>query len=163
MTAISPPDITVFHIADWFLARSKAEDKPLKHMKLQKLVYFAYGWYYAFYDYNVPLFAEEIYAWRYGPVVRDLYEKYKSFGSHPIIAEIDNDREFDEDVSRILRHVWGLYASCSDYQLSNITHRHDAPWNKTYRRDEWIPYAKIEPELIREYFQSLRTQYAKKY
>ena len=45
MNPTSLPDITVFDIADWFLARTKAEEKPLKHMKLQKFVYFAYGWY----------------------------------------------------------------------------------------------------------------------
>ena len=163
MTPISPPNITVFHIADWFLARAKEDGKPLKHMKLQKLVYFAYGWYYAFYDHDVPLFEEEIYAWRYGPVVKDLYEKYKSFGSAPIIPEICEDHTFDEDVSRILRHVWNLYAACSGYQLSEITHRPDAPWSKAYRRNEWIPYATIKPELIREYFQTLRAQYAKKH
>ena len=39
----TPLNITVFDIANWFLARAKAENKPLKHMKLQKLVYFAYG------------------------------------------------------------------------------------------------------------------------
>ena len=159
----SPPDITVFDIADWFLLQAKSENRDLRHMKLQRLVYFAYGWYCAFYDYGPPLFAEEIYAWRRGPVVRDLYEKYKSVGNHPIIPEICEEHVFDENVSRILRHVWDLYASCSDYQLITIAHRSDAPWNKTYKRDEWIPYAKIEPELIREYFQTLRSQYARQH
>jgi len=162
MTPLSPPNITVFHIADWFLAKAKDENQPLKPMKLQKLVYFAYGWYHAFYD-DLPLFQEEFYAWRRGVVVKDLYDKYQPFGSSPIIPEMSNCPEFDEDVSRLLRYVWELYGACSDFQLSKIIHRHDAPWNKTYRRDEWIPYAKISHDLIRDYFLSLRLQYAEKH
>jgi|GEM_PF-4384082 len=44
MSPKSPPDITVFDIANWFLMQAKGEVMPLTHMKLQKLVYFAYGW-----------------------------------------------------------------------------------------------------------------------
>ena len=83
----SPPDITVFDIADWFLAKAKLENKPLKHMKLQKLVYFAYGWYCAYRDYSEPLFADSIFVWRRGVIVKSLYEKYKHFGDDPIKIE----------------------------------------------------------------------------
>jgi len=162
MTTKSPPDITVFDIADWFLVRAKSEDKPLKHMKLQKLVYFAYGWHFAFND-DLPLFKEDFYAWRRGIVVKDLFDTYQQFGSSPIIPEMGAVHEFDEDVTRLLRYVWELYGACSDSQLNQIVHRHDAPWNRSYRRDEWIPYAKIAPDVIRDYFMSLRIQYAEKH
>jgi len=162
MTPKSPTDITVFDIADWFLAKAKAEGTDLKHMKLQKLVYFAYGWHFVFCD-DLPLFQEDFYAWRRGVAVKDLYDKYQPFGSSPIIPEMSDCPSFDEDISRLLRYVWALYGACSDLQLSKIIHRHDAPWNKTYQRNEWIPYAKISPDLIRGYFLSLRVQYAEKH
>jgi len=162
MNPKSPPNITVFEIADWFLARAKSENKPLKHMKLQKLVYFAYGWYFAFYE-DLPLFKQDFYAWRRGIVVKDLFDTYQQFGDSPIIPEMCAILEFDEDVVRLLRHVWELYGECTDSQLNRIVHRPDAPWNRTYRRDEWIPYAKIAPDVIRDYFLSLRAQYAEQY
>ncbi|MCL2004770.1 MAG: DUF4065 domain-containing protein [Planctomycetaceae bacterium] len=159
MTPKSPPDITVFDIADWFLAQATEENKPPRHMKLQKLVYFAYGWYYAYFD--QPLFSETIYAWRYGPVVKALYDGYKHFKGNPIVSEITIVRpKLDNEVARILRYVWELYAACTDMQLSEITHRLNAPWHQTYKRDEWIPYEEIAPELIRDYFKSIKIKNA---
>jgi len=154
MTEKSPSGITVFDIANWFLTKAQSENKPLKPMKLQKLVYFAYGWYSAFFDQF--LFQEEIYAWRYGPVVKDLYDKYKPFRKNPIIVETYECPVFDDDLSAVLQRVWELYSACTDFQLSAITHRPNAPWSQKYRRDEWIPYVVIEPELIRDYFKSIR-------
>jgi uncharacterized phage-associated protein len=145
----------VFNIADWFLAKAKAEDEPLRHMKLQKLVYFAYGWYYAYYD--APLFREVILAWRHGPVVQDLYHKYKSFGGQPITAISDTPPELEEKVVSMLDYVWRVYSQCTDVQLSSITHRPDSPWSNAYNSDEW--YAEISPESIRDYFKELIQKY----
>ena len=152
MNPISPPDITVFDIADWFLAKAKAEDKPLKHMKLQKLVYFAYGWYCAYYD-DPPLFPETIFAWRYGPVVADLYGRFKRFGDTPI-NRVSKEPELDENVKEILEAVWDAYAPKTDVELSHITHRVEAPWAQVYR--EYGRNAVIEPVEIRNYFKKLK-------
>ena len=150
----SPPDINVLEIADWFLAKAKSEHKPLKHMKLQKLVYFAYGWYYAYYD--QPLFGEEIYAWRHGPVVAELYHKYKCYKDNPIAENIE-PQTFAENVASILDGTWQAYEQYSDIQLSAITHRDDSPWAHAYDPDEW--YTVIPAESIRDYFKALRQKY----
>ena len=151
MSPKSPPDITVFDIADWFLARAKSESKDLKPMKLQKLVYFAYGWYYAYFD--EPLFPETIFAWRHGPVVADLYGRFKRFGGKPIdhVSETPN---LAENVKEVLGVVWKSYASKTDIELSHITHRVEAPWAQVYR--EYGRNAVIEPIEIRNYFKELR-------
>jgi uncharacterized phage-associated protein len=146
---------SVFAIADWFLLKAKSEEEPLKHMKLQKLVYFAYGWYYAYYD--VPLFKETIFAWRHGPVVRDLYHKYKSFSNRPITVKSDTLPELEEEVISMLNYVWQVYSQCTDVQLRNITHRSNSPWSKSYNSDEW--YAEISPESIKNYFKELIKKY----
>ena len=150
MTTLSPPDITVFDIANWFLAKAKSEDKDLKHMKLQKLVYFAYGWHSAYSD--QPLFPEKIFAWRHGPVVADLYGRFKRFGGNPIdhIADVP---KFDESVLEILEDVWESYAPKTDIELSHITHRVEAPWAKVYTK--YGQNTIIEPVEIRNYFKML--------
>ena len=154
MTSISPPDITVFHIADWFLAKAKSENKPLKHMKLQKLVYFAYGWHYAYTD--MPLFGEKIYAWRHGPVVKDLYERFKPFKGNPITGDV-NCQSVNEFVESVLEGVWVAYEHYPDTHLSKITHRPDSPWTQAYRSYEWD--AEIAPESIRDYFKERLRKY----
>ncbi|OQY42717.1 MAG: hypothetical protein B6240_13665 [Desulfobacteraceae bacterium 4572_87] len=46
----------------------------ISNLKLQKLVYYAQGFYLALYD--EPLFNEPIEAWTHGPVIRELYRSY---------------------------------------------------------------------------------------
>jgi len=150
MTPESIPDTTVFDIADWFLAKANDENKPLKPMKLQKLVYFAYGWRYAYFD--KPLFPETIYAWRHGPVVKELYDRFKPFKGQPIIEGV-TPKKLDVQVETILDSVWKAYGQYSDVHLSDITHRPDSPWASAYRSDEW--YAVMTPESIRKYFKEL--------
>jgi uncharacterized phage-associated protein len=106
---------SVFDIANWFLARAMSENKDLKPMKLQKLVYFAYGWYYAYFD--KPLFPEAIFAWKFGPVVGDLYGRFKRFGGKPIM-HVDVLPNFDSDTLSILNDVWDSYSPCTDIHLS---------------------------------------------
>jgi len=151
MSPKTPPN-SVFEIADWFLLRAKSEDKPLKHMKLQKLVYFAYGWYCAYFD--KPLFGETIWAWQHGPVVEELYHKYKQFKKYPIEMDGIADPQIGEDVLSILVEVWESYSHCTDSHLQNITHRPDSPWSKVYnRRDRNI---EIPTPDIQEYFKRIR-------
>lgn len=156
MTPKSPPDITVFDIANWFLATAKSEGMALKHMKLQKLVYFTYGWYYAIFDRL--LFDEKIHAWRFGPVVKSLYQKFRPFGKHPIKTEVAEIPEFDDDVISVLRQVWKTYSPSTDLLLSAITHRPESPWRKVYYDyGRWNDA--ISPEMIRDYFKTLMNKY----
>ncbi len=73
---------TAFAVANWFIDKAQKSSQTLSHMKLQKLVYLAYGWYYAYY--GRPLFLETISAWDHGPVVDALYSVFKKFGSKNI-------------------------------------------------------------------------------
>jgi len=147
----SPPDITVFDIADWFLAQAKSENKPLKHMKLQKLVYFAYGWYCAYYD-DPLLFKENFYACRLGIIVKDLYERYQHCGGSPIIVSSLDCPIFDENVVDILKSVWKAYSPCSDYTLHRVMRNHPA-WRQSRRSFE-LEFI-ISPKTIRESFKEL--------
>lgn len=48
------------------------------NLKLQKMLYFIYAIYY--YKTNKKLFIENFEAWKYGPVIRELYEFFKEKG-----------------------------------------------------------------------------------
>ena len=155
MTPKSPPNITVFDIADWFLTKAKSEDKSLRHMKLQKLVYFAYGWYCAYFDEY--LFPEKIFAWPHGPVIEELYHRYKYSGSNQINVNNAVHQTFDDHVAWVMRQVWKNFSHYSDMELSHVTHRPGSPWDSVY--DSSARDAEIPPETIREYFKGLREKY----
>ena len=62
------------------------------NLRLQKLLYFAQGWYLA--RYGKPLFEDDMLCWKYGPVVRTVYDKYKDRGK----TGIENNYAFDRSV-----------------------------------------------------------------
>ena len=78
-------------IAKWFIARNKADyemgytDELITNLKLQKLLYYAQGCVMALTD--EPLFDEDIQAWEHGPVVPEIYHKYKSYGKSGIMEQ----------------------------------------------------------------------------
>ena len=69
-------------IANYFLEKAKAEGNSLTPMQVQKLVYFAHGWYLGLF--GEPLIKESVQAWSYGPVIPSLYQEFKRFGNQGI-------------------------------------------------------------------------------
>ena len=155
MNPKSTPNINVFDIANWFLAKANSEGRDLNLLKLQRLVYFAYGWYCASND-DPPLFAESFYAWRRGIVVKVLHERYEHCGSNPIIDRSLDCPVFDENVMEILQSVWKNYSPLSDHALSQAIRGHST-WRRASRSLEWD--AVIPPDTIREYFKELAEKY----
>src|SRR4051794_9267350 len=84
-------------IANFFIGLAAAKGEKLSPMKLQKLLYYACGWY-AGYT-GQPLIDEAIEAWDYGPVIPSIYHEFKRFGSGSITARAtdwDGGTEFNE-------------------------------------------------------------------
>lgn len=121
-------------------------------MKLQKLVYIAYGWYLALKGDR--LFSEDVQAWQHGPVIPSLYHEFKRFRGNPIEGRAtiydyeSNDLsipgvdEGDEDTLSILSRVWDIYHPFSGWALRNKTHEAGTPWEQVYNVacfDQTIP------------------------
>ena len=73
------------NIADHFLAVANECGSFISNLKLQKLLYYAQAWHLAIYD--TRLFPERFQAWVHGPVIPEIYHRYKEFGPRPIIDE----------------------------------------------------------------------------
>src|SRR5256885_15287234 len=71
-----------FSIANYFIQRGIDSNKSVTPMKLQKLIYFAHGWYWAIK--NEPLIDESVEAWKYGPVIPSVYHAFKHYGTDSI-------------------------------------------------------------------------------
>jgi len=103
-------------------------------LNLMKLVYISHGWALALRD--TPLFPEPVEAWRYGPVIRKLYQATKHFGRSPVV--VGGLGECEEDASEfdvLLENVVDKYGEFGGIALSNLTHRNGTPWGKMYRKD----------------------------
>jgi uncharacterized phage-associated protein len=151
------------HIANYFLDRAAQERRSLGHMKVQKLVYIAYGWYLALTGKR--LFNEPIQAWQHGPVIRSLYDEFKHFSNEGITSratEIDLDTweertpridPSDKTAEMILGKVWAAYNRFSGWQLREKTHEPQTPWSLTY--DPAVRQKHIPDELIRPHFSDI--------
>ena len=119
---------TVFDVADWFLGKDSMSPK-----KLQKLVYYAYAWVLTLMKENadaldIKLFDSRIEAWVHGPVIPELYRKYKKHGGDTIPQKSDVP-EFETDIKDVLEQVWDVYGKYTGNQLESITHQ-ESPWIK---------------------------------
>lgn len=141
---------SVQDIAKWILLRNKCEEAMeggdfISNLKLQKLLYYAQGSYLALKD--VPLFDEEIEAWTYGPVVPEIYQTYKGYGSYGIdTSEMTMDLDLiNEDDKKILEEVYDVFGQYSASKLVKMTHE-ETPWRITQKN------CVIEKEIIKKYF-----------
>lgn len=152
-------------IANEFLA-AFGTPGGIEHMKLQKLVYFAHGfWLGAYYGEREPLVSERPAVWKHGPVFDSLYKVLKVFGSGPILNP-QSPNPFsapprvdvaDEEVVNLVHWVWERYGHLSSFALSDLTHRPGTSWSRVAREYNYsVPYnLEIPDEYIRDEFAGL--------
>jgi uncharacterized phage-associated protein len=152
-------------IANFFIKKGIEEGKPVDQMKVQKLIYFAHGWYLAIA--GKPLLNETVEAWRFGPVIPSLYHCLKFSGNLPISAPIEVHEpdsiiadDPDSELQAYLSRIWNLYSSFTGIQLSNMTHEEETPWARIAKEfNNQIPADKdIDDQIIKQYFLNQRDE-----
>ena len=145
----------VKEIAEWFVQRASADVNKggdyLTQLKLQKLLYYAQGFYMAFNN-GERLFKEKIIHLSYGPVVESLISTLKPFSNNPILSLNINIPEIDEQTLAILNIVYKNLGQYSAYRLVELTHS-ETPWQETHQGEE------ISPKDICQY---IKEHYIKK-
>ena len=138
-------------IAKWII--NKIHPEPLK---LQKLLYLAQGYSYAFHD--RPLFNEELEGWVHGPVVRDVYYLFKNYQYNSIDINYEID-ELDEEALDVLNYVIDNFSKYDSKFLEKLSHEQD-PWilsrnglDPDERSDKTITKESIANYFINEVFQ----------
>ena len=122
------------------------EDGMMTNLKLQKLLYYTQGFHLAIFD--QPIFAEEIKAWQYGPVVEPVYRSYKKYGRNALPESDDFNPEIIDVTDReLIDEVYGVYGKYTGTVLANITHQ-EKPWMSTELNQT------ITHDLMRDYFKS---------
>lgn len=142
-------DISVFDLSKYILTFLKKRSISCSHLKLQKLAYFCYEKYLI--SYKKKLFNEKIYAWKYGPVIKSLYDSVKQ--SENLTVDLDSyttrqriifsDDGFDK--LRIIDEVLEEYGELSADRLVDLSHKEGTAWS-TWDR-ETMNY-EITDELI---------------
>lgn len=130
----------VSEIAKAFLLLSQPEiGDGITNLKLQKLLYYAQGFYLAINN-GKPLFDEPIVAWAHGPVVASVYHNYKKFGSQ-IIDRPDKKADLSKETLNYIKRIWNLFGQFSAWKLRDMTHQ-ESPWKDT-KQSEVITHDKM--------------------
>ncbi|MEG3987868.1 DUF4065 domain-containing protein [Microcoleus sp. S28C3] len=122
--------IDCLNAARYFIIRAYEDgiEAEMTNMKIQKLLYYAQSLHLALY--NEPLFAEEIQAWRYGPVCPPAYRFYSDFEAKQLpIPPKESLSDFPSEKKELLEEIWDYFGGYHAYRLSDMTHG-EFPWKK---------------------------------
>lgn len=137
----------LIYLASQAFVGDNKEREGITNLKIQKVLYFAQAYYLS--KIGKPLFSDKIKAWEYGPVVPEVYHKFKTKGSNPIICEEDKSSLSDED-KETLKKIWGTFGGYSTSRLVDIAHAH-TPWKDAYQTPDKI----ISHKALKEYYDPL--------
>ena len=121
-------------------------------LQIIKLTYLCHGWMLGLYD--RALSAQPVEAWKYGPVIPDVYHGIKHYGGQPIQSLTHfPDSSFDEYEEDLINQVAEVYDPFTGIQLSQLTHAVGTPWY-----DVWNEHGRntiIPDPLIKDHFAQL--------
>jgi len=148
------------NVANEFLRQAKERGSTLTNMELQKLVYIAHGYSLAILD--RPLIKQHVEAWRYGPVIPDLYHALRQYGSGVVKALINllPEEKLSETDSKLVKSVLSAYGQFSGPQLSTMTHREGTPWREVYEPNASFHSDIIPDRLIKAHYLELLNERA---
>lgn len=144
----------VFKIVNWLRVKNNADvqtdanAEELTQMKAMKLLYYIQAA--ALVVTGKRLFDNDIVAWKYGPVVKTVHDKYR--GKRGILGEITSqdlqdyaELQHDDLTADILNSIYDEYGHSSAHDLMVQTHS-ERPWQATPQNKV------ITDELIKDYY-----------
>lgn len=144
----------VFKVVNWLRVKNNADMRTnpnveeLTQMKAMKLLYYIQAASLSITGHR--MFNNNIVAWKYGPVVEEVHEKYR--GCRGIVGEITqedlndySELQDDSEASSILNSIYDVYGYSSAYDLMRQTHS-EKPWQETPQSDV------ISDKAIRDFY-----------
>lgn len=119
-------------IAKYIINKCIDNSNPISNLQLQKILYYTQGEYIK--KTNKFLFADDIEAWQYGPVVPEVYYEYNNY-SASCIRDKQSEMELDINVKKIIDPIIRSKSLVSAWKLVKDTHS-ESPWRNTYVKDE---------------------------
>lgn len=149
-------------VAQFVVNYSNEKSISITNLKLQKLLYYIQAAFLV--KKGEPCFYQSIVNWRHGPVVVEIYEEFKQYGSREIEridettifiskdgfkfepVEIKYDEsKIEEDDRDIIKKIINVYKKSSPWDMVEKTHQ-ESPWMHTSNYDE------ITRDSIKSYF-----------
>ena len=142
-------------VANEFLILAWQSGRELTNMQLQKLVYIAHGYSLALLDNK--LVKQPVQAWRYGPVIKVLYDSLRQYGAGTVteMVNILPSEQVSQTDRALIDVVGDAYARFSGPQLSTMTHREGTPWREVFDPNANFTNDVIPNDLIKKHYLTL--------
>ena len=127
-------------------------NNTLTPMQVLKLAYIAHGFSLGFR--GTPLISNRVEAWKFGPVIPDLYQAIRHWRDRPVEkVDIEGLEGFGPGDAELVEQVYDAYQQYSGITLSSMTHQTGTPWDRVY--NPLTNYIQIPNDLIREHYSQL--------
>lgn len=150
---------SIFDVANYFLKIvDRDSGSTITPLKLQKILYYAQGYYLA--KNNKPLFDEDFEAWAHGPANPNIYKKYKKYAYDTIPYPGEDVKNINADTAKFLDYIWDMFGIYDGKYLEELTHNEE-PWinarkgyepgekcNVIIKKDDMKSFFKTEPYSI---------------
>jgi len=136
------------HVAKLFLYWSLATNSGINNLKMQKLLYYAQAWYLV--NFKKRLFVDDIVARSFGPVIPNVYRRWKThlFCDIPYKSDGKEPLLFQPHQLKYLATIFAEYNNLSTTALTSLS-QNELPWVYTVQN---IKKKIIQPWLIREFY-----------
>lgn len=129
-------------LCSYFTHKGMIEENYVSNISLQKILYFAQGFYLAE-NQQTPLFLDKIFAWKFGPVVKNIYHDLKYFGNNHILFGKESDlilgkkyrtqyNNIPINYSNFLNEIWNTFKDYEPFELVELTHAEGSPWHEIF-------------------------------
>lgn len=149
-------------VANYIVNYCIDESMPVSNLKLQKLLYYVQAA--SLVETGRRMFADEISAWKYGPVVENVYHSFKLYVDKEIVDKVTEKYSFldfeQEDYDPmemiletdqpIIQRVTKSYKNYSALKMVNKTHG-ERPWKDAFANNsEFIDVGEIKKFYSKE-------------
>jgi uncharacterized phage-associated protein len=141
--------------------------RNVKHLKLQKLLYYIEAWHVAVFDKSI--IDDRFEAWLHGPVSRKVWDEYKPESKLYDVIPVEQNKcahaikkvedTLDEDQLALINDVFTEYGSKSAYHLEVLTHS-EQPWIAARKgvTDGAASRAEISRSSMKKYYGAMLTR-----
>lgn len=145
---IKPAKYSAMDLAKYIITLCTNMGNAISDLKLQKVLYYIQLAFIL--NLGEEAFQEDLEAWPYGPVVREVYDNYSSYGSTKICLQYDNTDIFTEKEVEVINAVLYNCLNKDAWDLVSMSHVQGGPWDVIYKNGQG--YKSVIPkELIRQY------------
>lgn len=138
--------MNALEIAKYVINYALENDAPISNLQLQKILYFLVRDFYK--KTSRFLFVEDFIAYPLGPVVQEVYEVYRGYGSSKIFDKTSPEAKLDEETKSTVDSILNRYIRETAFNLVNLSHCKGGAWQQTI--DHKGPYRVIDKELIKK-------------